>query len=143
VGRFKDKIPRNPHFLNTSDSVIEGSQGKAETLGELKLIFEAAIKTGLPKSIQKPVNVRGRPSWNRFILLSVMIYGLQHGFSYRDMERFCKENQEFLKSLDPAWKGVPDHVNFYLIAKKLRVADVIKITSKVKDLRGELPCLWY
>lgn len=112
---------------------------------ELKLIHEAVIAVGLPKSIQKPVNVRGRPSWNRFILLTILIYGLKHGFSYRDMEKFCKENRELLKELDPAWhdEKSPDHVNFYLMAKKLKVTDVIRITSKVKDLRGELPCLWY
>ena len=143
--RLKDNGGKNLHFLNTGDGVIEASQEKVETLEKLRLIFEAAIRIGLPKSIQKPVNVRGRPSWNRFILLSVMIYGLQHGFSYRDMEKFCRDNRDLLKVLDPAWSDTktPDHVNFYLMAKKLKVADVIKITSKVKELRGELPCLWY
>jgi len=117
----------------------------AESLEELKLIYEACFKVGLPKSIQKPVNKRGRPSWNRFILLSVLIYGLQRGFSYRRMEEFCEENKHLLKELDPLWnpKRPPDHKNFHLLAKKVTVSDVMRILAKVRELKGEVPVLWY
>jgi hypothetical protein len=118
---------------------------EGETLSELRLIYEACFHCGLPKSIQKPVNKRGRPGWNRFVLLTVLIYGLINGLSYRRMEEFCRENKDLLQQLDPAWnpKRPPDHKNFHLLAKKLTVADVMRIMAKVRELKGEVPVLWY
>ena len=112
---------------------------------ELRLIYEACFKVGLPKSVQKPINKRGRPSWNRFILLSVLIYGLINGLSYRRMEKFCQENKDLLQRLDPTYnpKRPPDHKTFHLLAKKVTAADIMRIMAKVRELKGEVPVLWY
>ena len=118
---------------------------RAEVERELELIHRACLAVGLPQSIQKPVSKRGRPSWNRFILLTVLIYGLINGFSYRKMEEFCREHKQILMKLDPLWKqkNPPDHKNFHFLAKKVTVADIIRIMAKVKELKGEIRVLWY
>jgi len=61
------------------------------------------------------------------------------------MEEFCKQNKDLLRELDPAWnlKRLPDHKNFHLLAKKLTVSDTMRIMAKVRELKGEVPVLWY
>lgn len=136
---------KNVDFLHTIKQAQSNKSNDTSDFEELRLIYEACFKVGLPKSIQKPVNKIGRPSWNRFILLTVLIYGLKRNFSYRQMERFCEEKKEWLQILDPTYnpKRPPDHKNFHFLAQKLKVSDVIRILAKVKDLKGEIPCLWY
>lgn len=130
-------------FVNTDDTSINGSQSEAEILEELQLIYEACLKTGLPKPLQKPVNKTGRPAFNRFILLTLIIFGLKREWSFRQIEKFARENLELLRKIDPAIKKAPDHSLLYLSAKKLRLTHVNKIIAKTKELRGEVPVLWY
>ena len=142
---MRGHVVKNIDFLHTIQQVQTKNSEEASDFEELKLIYEACFKVGLPKSVQKPVNKIGRPSWNRFILLTVLIYGLKRSFSYRQMEKFCEEKKEWLQKLDPTYnpKRPPDHKNFHFLAQKLKVSDVIRILAKVKALKGEIFGLWY
>ncbi|AEA46061.1 hypothetical protein [Archaeoglobus veneficus] len=112
-------------------------------LNELKQLYEAVVAVGLPKPLQNPVKARGRKAFNRFLLLSIIVYGIQRGWSYRDMERFAKEHLDELKELDPGLRKAPDHSSFYVVASKLKVTDILRIYAKLKEQRGEVPVLWY
>ena len=110
---------------------------------DVMLIYDAIEMVGLPELIDKPAKVRGRKPFNRQLLLSIIIYGLQKGWSYRQMEMFCEENLEELRKIDGTLRKAPDHSIFYLTAKELRVTDILRIVAKVKELKGEVPVLWY
>ena len=112
-------------------------------IDELKTIYEACVRTNLPKTLQKPVNSRGRKSFNRFLLMSLVILALRRGWSYRDTERFAREHLKELREIDPALRKAPDHSMLYLTAKKLKTTDIFRVYAKMKEMRGEVPVLWY
>jgi hypothetical protein len=113
----------------------------ANIMDELSLVYRA-VRDTCPW-IQEETKDRGRKPYNRALILAILILGIQRGWSYRRMEQFCMENMKAIKRLDPAWESYPDHGVFYLAARSISIADVSRISARVKKLKGEIPVLWY
>lgn len=106
-------------------------------------LHEAIRLCELPASLRNPVKKRGRKQYNRFLLIALIIYGLQHNLSYRQLEELAKANWNWLKPYSFNIKKAPDHALIYEIAKSLRATDIFRYLAKLKQLKGEIPCLWY
>jgi len=122
---------------------IASSEATPQEVLEVIELYEAVRLCELPPAIRKPVKKAGRKQYNRFLIIALIIYGLKQGWSYRQIEEFAKANWKWLKPYSFGIKKAPDHSVIYLTAKKLRVTDIFRFTAKLKELRGEIPVLWY
>ena len=114
-----------------------------EELHELLEIYEAVRLCDLPPSLVKPIKRVGRKGYNRFLIIALILYGLKRGWSFRQIQEFAKENWEYLRELSFNIKKEPDHSTIYVVAKKLRATDIFRFTAKLKQIKGEIPTLWY
>lgn len=124
------------HVQNDSEEI-------PEEVREVIEIFEAVRSIPLPQPLVKPIKRAGRKSYNRFLIISLILYGLKREWSFRQIQEFAKENWEYLRGLSFNIKKEPDHSTIYLVASKLRVVDVFRYYAKLKVMRGESPVLWY
>ena len=114
-----------------------------EELHELLEIYEAVRSIPLPSPLVKPIKRVGRKGYNRFLIIALILYGLKRGWSFRQIQEFAKENWEYLRELSFNIKKEPDHSTIYVVAKKLRATDIFRYLAKLKELKGEIPVLWY
>ncbi len=128
---------------NIKTSPLSESYEGAEILQELKLIHQACFEIGLPRALQRTVNQRGRRPFSRFILITLIIYGLQRGWSYRQISEFSKNNLDLLREIDPALKKEPSHIVLYRTSQKITAGYIMRVMAKVKELAGLTPCLPY
>ncbi|WP_456468110.1 hypothetical protein [Archaeoglobus sp.] len=121
----------------------ERSESIPGEIQEVIEIFEAVRKCSLPPPLVKPVRKVGRKSYNRFLIISLILCGLKRGWSFRQIQEFAKTNWDYLKELSFNIKKEPDHSTIYLVASKLRVVDIFRYHAKLKELKGEVPVLWF
>ncbi len=120
--------------------------GPDDIPAEVREVFEihSAIRScGLPSTLRKPIKRAGRKSYNRFLIIALILYGLKRGWSFRQIEEFSRENWQYLKELSFNIKKEPDHSTIYITASKLRVVDIFRYLAKLKEMRGEIPVLPY
>ncbi len=130
-----DELPFFKHGMDKSKSI-------PDDLYELLEIFEAVRSIPLPPPLRSPVKSVGRRKYNRFLIIALIIFGLQRKWSFRKIQEFAKENWDILKELSFGIKKEPDHSTIYLVASKLRVVDVFRYFAKLKEMRGESPIFW-
>ncbi len=86
---------------------------------------------------------RGRKSYNRFLIIALILFGLKREWSFRKIQEFARENWEYLREFSFGIKKEPDHSTIYVVASKLRVVDCFRYFAKLKEMRGDIPVLWY
>ena len=124
------------HGQNDSEKISEEVQEVIE-------MFEAVRSVPLPPPLVKPIRRAGRKSYNRFLIIALILFGLKREWSFRQIQEFAGDNWEYLRELSFNIKKEPDHSTIYLVASKLRVVDVFRYYAKMKVMRGESPVLWY
>jgi len=134
--------------MTSSDSTIfkhgmNNSEDIPEEVQEVIEIFEAVRECELPSPLVKPIKRAGRKSYNRFLIIALILFGLKREWSFRQIQEFARENWEYLRELSFNIKKEPDHSTIYLVASKLRVVDVFRYFAKLKEMKGKVPVLPY
>lgn len=119
------------------------SEGIPVELQEFIQLYESVRAIPLPPSLQKPIKRRGRKSYNRFLLVSLLLYGVLNRWSYREIEEFAKKNWDVLQNLSFGVNNAPDHSLLYITATRMKLSDFFRYLAKWKKLRGDIPVLWY
>ncbi|AIY90202.1 hypothetical protein [Geoglobus acetivorans] len=123
--------------------ITSNSEGIPKEVLKVVEIYEAVRQLDLPAPLRKPIRTRGRKSYNRFLIIALILYGLKREWSFRQIQEFARENWGYLSPLSFNIKKEPDHSTIYLVASKLRVLDVFRYFAKLKEMRGEIRVLWY
>ena len=130
------------NFLEAEHNSDISKAMPAEVL-EIIELYEAIREVELPASLRIPFKKTGRKGYNRFLLIALIIYGIQHGLSYRAIEELAKANWSWLKPYSFNIKKAPDHVLLYYTAQKLKASDIFRYLAKLKAIKGLSPCIWY
>jgi hypothetical protein len=105
----------------------------------LKLVIDA-VRTMVPRKEHKG---RGRKPYDPVFLTALTYFMVRNGMSLREMEKWCMENMELLRTLGYEREYPPSWMTLKRTLDTMTARDIQKITAKIKYLRGEIRILWF
>jgi len=128
-------VSRKDMTPNFQDSMTTFSVSREE----FELLLQA-VKSVTPQHEWKGI---GRKPYNRAILHAVVFLAIQQGWSVRQAAEWCENNLELLREHGWNEKKAPSKSILHEVVKNMRVSDLLRISAKLKALKGGIPVLWF